>query len=194
MIYLRLFWEFFKTGLFAFGGGLATLPFLSQMSDRFGWFTQEELGNMLAVSESTPGPIGVNMATYVGNTVGSAQGDILGSFLCGILATISLVLPCYLVILIVSKLLTKFQNNPYVEGAMRTLRPASVGMVSAAVIGIIQTVLFDFDKVQDGFMQFLVLPNIVLFLILFAFYRKFQKIHPVAVLAIGAVAGIVFKL
>ena len=94
MIYLQLFWEFFKTGLFSVGGGLATLPFLSRMSNRFGWFTQEDLGNMLAVSESTPGPIGVNMATYVGNLTGGIVG--------GLVTTMALILPSYLVILMIA--------------------------------------------------------------------------------------------
>ena len=194
MIYLQLFWEFFKTGLFAIGGGLATLPFLSKMSERFGWFTQEDIGNMLAVSESTPGPIGVNMATYVGSTVCASQAGLLGGFLGGLLTTTALILPSYLVILIVSKILFKFQNNRYVLGAMDTLRPASVGMVTAAVFGIIKTVLFDFEATHEGLLHLFVFPNIILFLLLFLLYRKFQKIHPVVLLAIGAAAGILFQL
>ena len=85
MIYLHLFWEFFKTGLFSIGGGLATLPFLRQMGQRYHWFTETELANMLAVSESTPGPIGVNMATYVGFTAGGIPGAVI--------ATLGLVAP-----------------------------------------------------------------------------------------------------
>ena len=92
MIYLRLFYEFFKTGLFAIGGGLATLPFLSDMADRTGWFTHAQLADMLAVSESTPGPIGVNMATYVGFTTGGVGGALV--------ATLGLVAPSIIVILI----------------------------------------------------------------------------------------------
>ena len=75
-LYLRLFWEFFKTGLFAIGGGMATLPFLKDIGQSTGWYTQSDLMNMLAVSESTPGPIGINMATYVGFTAGSAYGTL----------------------------------------------------------------------------------------------------------------------
>lgn len=187
MIYLRLFWEFFKTGLFSVGGGLATLPFLSKMGTAYGWFTQDELANMLAVSESTPGPIGVNMATYVGNTV----GGILG----GILTTVSLVLPSYLVVLAVSKVMNRFRDNCYVQGAMKTLRPASVGMVSAAVIGVLQSVLLNMDAVMAlQWNSMVAVPSLLLFLLLLGFYYKFQKLHPIVILGIGAVCGIVFRL
>ena len=187
MIYLRLFWEFFKTGLFSVGGGLATLPFLSQMSSRFGWFTQDDLGNMLAVSESTPGPIGVNMATYAGNLVGGVIG--------GVLATFALILPSYCVILMVAKVMEHFREDKLVQKSMTLLRPASVGMVSAAILGVLQSVLLDMEAVaalQWG--QMIVLPSLLVFLVLFVFYMKFNKLHPVLILAIGAVAGIVLKL
>lgn len=187
MNYLRLFWEFIKTGLFSVGGGLATLPFLSQMGNTYGWFTQEDLANMLAVSESTPGPIGVNMATYVGVTT----GGILG----GLIATFSLVLPSYLVILAVEKVMERFKDNCYVQGAMKTLRPASVGMVSAAVLGVLQSVLLDMDAVAAlQWNNMVLLPSLVMFLLLLVFYLKFNKLHPVVILGIGAVAGIVLKL
>ena len=187
MIYLQLFWEFFKTGLFSVGGGLATLPFLSQMSNRFGWFTQEDLGNMLAVSESTPGPIGVNMATYVGNLTGGIVG--------GILATLALILPSYLVIVMIAKVMERFRENCYVQSSMKLLRPASVGMVSAAVLGVLQSVLLNMDAVTAlQWCQMVILPSLLLFLILLVFYTKFNKLHPVVILAIGAVAGIVLKL
>ena len=101
MIYLSLFWEFFKTGLFAVGGGMATVPFLSEMAARTGWFTQEMLADMIAVGESTPGPIGVNTATYVGYTVAGIPG--------GVVATLGLVLPSFIIILIVSAVLKAFR-------------------------------------------------------------------------------------
>lgn len=195
MIYLRVFWEFFKTGLFAVGGGLATLPFLSKMSDKFGWFTQQDIGNMLAVSEATPGPIGVNMATYVGNTIGATNGGILGGILCGFVSTLSLVLPSYLVVLAVQKVMSRFSESRYVQSAMKTLRPASVGMVSAAVLGILETVLFRFDMALIGrWNEVVLLPSLILFILIFVIYQKFNKLHPVILLAVGAVAGIVLKL
>ena len=195
MIFLQMCWEFFKTGLFAIGGGLATLPFLSQMSDRYGWFTQEDIGNMLAVSEATPGPIGVNMATYVGNTIGNSQDGFLGAVAGGLLSTLFLVLPSYLIILIVYKLMTRFSENRYVQGAMQGVRPASVGMVCAAMLGIMAEVLLEADAVAAGqWNQVLLVPNLILFILFFTIYQKFQKMHPVFLLAMGAAAGIILKL
>ena len=187
MIYLHLFWEFFKTGLFAIGGGLATLPFLSEMSNKFGWFTQEELANMLAVSESTPGPIGVNMATYVGNTTGGIMG--------GMITTIALVLPSYLVVLAVFKVMARFQENRFVQSSMKTLRPASVGMVSAAILGVLKSVLLNSSSLEA--MQWgnvLIVPNLLLFGVLLLSCFKFNKLHPLVFLSIGAIAGILLGL
>lgn len=187
MRFLQLFWEFFKTGLFSVGGGLATLPFLSKMGSQYGWFTQEDLGNMLAVSESTPGPIGVNMATYVGTLVGGPLG--------GILATFALILPSYLVILAVAKVMERFRENRYVQGSMELLRPASMGMVCAAVLGVLQSVLLNMDAVAAlNWSGMLVLPSVLVFAVLLCVYLKWNKLHPVVILAIGAVAGIVLKL
>lgn len=187
MTVLHLIFEFFKTGLFSIGGGLATLPFLSRMGDSYGWLTQEDLANMLAVSESTPGPIGVNMATYVGNTV----YGILG----GILTTLSLIMPSYLIILAVSKVMSRYGENKYVLGAMKLLRPASVGMVAAAVLGVLQSVLLNMNAVAALQWNSMVLvPSLLVFLALLGLYYKFNKLHPVVVLAIGAFFGIVLKL
>ena len=122
--YLRLCWEFFKTGLFAIGGGMATLPFLTNIGETTGWYTQTELMNMLAVSESTPGPIGINMATYVGFTVGGVPGAIL--------ATLSEVAPSIIIILIIAVMLKKFRDSKYVNNAFYGLRPASTGLIGAA--------------------------------------------------------------
>ena len=127
MIYLKLFYEFFKTGLFAVGGGLATLPFLSDMADRTGWFTQAQLADMLAVSESTPGPVGVNMATYVGFETAGVLGAVV--------ATLGLVTPSVIVILIVASFLKAFRSNRFVDAAFYGLRPASTAMVASAGIG-----------------------------------------------------------
>ena len=131
MIYLKLFYEFFKTGLFAVGGGLATLPFLSDMGNRTGWFTQAQLADMLAVSESTPGPVGVNMATYVGFETAGALGAVV--------ATLGLVTPSVIVILIVASFLKAFRSNKFVDAAFYGLRPASTAMVASAgiVVGLL---------------------------------------------------------
>lgn len=187
MIYLRLFYEFFKTGLFAIGGGLATLPFLSEMSNKFGWFSQEEIANMLAVSESTPGPIGVNMATYVGNTTIGVAG--------GVITSIALVLPSYLVVLAVTTVMERFKENPFVQSSMKTLRPASVGMVSAAILGVLQSVLLDSTALASmQWTSVLIVPNLLLFASLLLCCFKFDKLHPLVFLSIGAIAGIVLGL
>lgn len=187
MIYLTLFWEFFKTGLFSVGGGLATLPFLSKMSDTYGWFSQEDLANMLAVSESTPGPIGVNMATYVGCTTAGIPG--------GVIATFGLILPSFFVILVVAKVMERFRTNRFVQSSMQVLRPTSVGMISAAVFGVLLSVLFSVEAVQTGdWINFIRVPELILFGILLAVYSKFSKLHPVVILLFGAVAGILLKL
>ncbi|MBQ2756419.1 MAG: chromate transporter, partial [Oscillospiraceae bacterium] len=124
MIFLRLFWEFFKTGLFAIGGGMATIPFLYDISDATGWFTHHDLANMIAVSESTPGPIGVNMATYVGYITGMEVAGIPTGILGAVTATLGLVTPSVIVILIIAAILTNFKNNKYVGSAFYGLRPA----------------------------------------------------------------------
>lgn len=119
MMLLRLFWEFFKIGLFAVGGGMATIPFLYDLSDRTGWFTYTQLADMIAISESTPGPIGVNMATYVGYEMSGVLGSIS--------TTLGFVAPSIIIIVIVSIFLQKFRDNRYVESAFYGLRPASSG-------------------------------------------------------------------
>ena len=124
MIYLRLFWEFFKTGLFSVGGGLATLPFIYDMSDRTGWFTYQQIADMVAVSESTPGPIGVNTATYVGYVTAGVPGSLI--------ATLGLVTPAVICILIIASCLKKFRENRFVDHAFYGLRPASAGLIAAA--------------------------------------------------------------
>ena len=112
-----------------------------------------------------------------------------------ILATLSLILPSYLVILVVQKMMSRFSENIYVQGALRVLRPASVGMVCAAVIGILESVLFDMDALAIGQWNSVVLiPHVILFLVIFVLYQRFQKLHPVLFLALGAVAGILLGL
>ena len=128
MIYLSLFFEFFKAGLFAVGGGLATIPFMKEISLRTGWFTLSQLTDMIAVSESTPGPMGVNCATYVGYEI----AGILG----GIIATLGLIAPSIIIIIIISKILEKFRNNKYVDAAFFGLRAASVALIADAGVSV----------------------------------------------------------
>ena len=141
-VYLRLYWEFFKTGLFAVGGGMATLPFLQNIGETTGWYTYTDLMNMLAVSESTPGPIGVNMATYVGYLTGMTQGGVPFAILGAVVATLGLVTPSIIVILIIASFLKSFRDNRYVESAFYGLRPASTGLIAAAGLSVAVTNLF----------------------------------------------------
>ena len=185
MIFLQLFYEFFKTGLFAVGGGLATLPFLEDISQRTGWFTSAQLADMLAISESTPGPIGVNMATYVGfETAG-----ILGS-LC---ATVGLVMPSVIIIVLISKVLAKFRTNTYVEAAFYGLRPASVAMVASAGIGVAMTTLLNLTASGFAVLRWRELVLAAVILVLTNFVPKVKKFHPIVFIALAAAVGIIFK-
>ncbi len=176
---LTLCYEFFKTGLFSIGGGLATLPFLFEMCKKYSWFTVSELTNMVAVSESTPGPIGVNMATYVGSTAASVTG--------GIVATLSLILPSIIVILIIARFLEKFSENKLVKDTFYGLRPAVVGMLFASVLSVFETAVF-----KGNFFDGVDLRCFLLFAILVFGVFKFKK-HPILYIGIGAVIGIIFK-
>ena len=133
MIELLLFWEFLKIGLFSVGGGMATLPFLYDLSDSTGWFTHAQLADMLAVSESTPGPVGINMATYVGYTVGGFGGALL--------ATLGVILPGTVIVLIIASMLDKFRGNKYVDAAFYGLRPASTGLIAAAGVSVVLSLI-----------------------------------------------------
>lgn len=188
MIYLRLFFEFFKTGLFAIGGGLATLPFLSDMADKTGWFTQGDLADMIAISESTPGAIGINMATYAGyKTAG-----ILG----GVIATLGLVCPSIIIIIAIAKILDRFQKNAIVNHAFYGLRPASVALVSAAGLLVVQMALLDTEAYQasGNLLDLFKFRELIMAVVLFFLIRKFNKLHPVVFLAGSLVAGILLHL
>lgn len=194
MLYLRLFWEFFKTGLFAIGGGMATIPFLYNISDATGWFTHNDLANMIAVSESTPGPIGVNMATYVGFVTGMNQDGTAGAVLGALIATLGLITPCIIVILVIAAILKSFRDNRYVNQAFYGLRPASTGLIAAAGLSVMVANLF----VEGG--QGLAIVNWkgwVLAVVLWILSNKVKKtkgLHPIVFIGISAVVGIVFSM
>lgn len=180
---LRLFYEFFLVGLFSVGGGLATIPFLEDLGARTGWFSQADVADMIAISESTPGPIGVNMATYAGyQTYG-----ILG----GIVATLGLIAPAIIVIYIVAKILNKFKENKLVKGAFYGLRPASIGLILAALYGVVKVALINVDS--GTFVGFFNYKEIILAVCLFTLQKVFKKLHPIALIAIAAAVGIIFK-
>lgn len=190
MLLLRLFWEFFKTGLFAVGGGMATLPFLYNISDSTGWFTHAQLADMIAVSESTPGPIGVNMATYVGFTTAGVPGAVI--------ATVGLVTPSVIIILLIARVLAAFRQNKYVDAAFYGLRPCSVGLIAAAGLMVVKIALFDFDlfhqtgRLLDVFnIKALILAAVLLFLT--RGVKQLKKLHPVVFIAASAAVGILFS-
>ena len=190
MIELLLFWEFLKIGLFSVGGGMATLPFLYVLSDSTGWFTHAQLADMLAVSESTPGPVGINMAAYVGYTVGGFGGALL--------ATLGVILPGTVIVLIIASMLDKFRGNKYVDAAFYGLRPASTGLIAAAGVSVVSIALLKTSlyaatgnllgliSVKAGLLAAVlwVLTNLV---------KPTRKLHPVVFIAASAVVGIVFS-
>lgn len=198
MMYLQLFWEFFKTGLFAIGGGMATIPFLYDMSDKTGWFSHTDLANMIAVGESTPGPIGVNMATYVGFVTGMQDGGVVMAILGAVIATAGLVTPSVIVILIIAAILKSFRNNPYVERAFYGLRPASTGLIAAAGLTVISTNLFFPALWQSGnFLGAFNWKGIVLAVVLWLLtnmVKKTKKLHPIAFIGASAALGILFQM
>lgn len=190
MIYLRLFFEFFKTGLFAVGGGMATVPFLTDMAEKTRWFTQQQLVDMIAVSESTPGPIGVNMATYVGFTT----AGILGS----VVATLGLIAPSVIVILIVAAFLKKFRENKYVERVFYGVRPASTALIAAAGITILLMCLVNVDawRTSGKITDLVSIKAVILAVVIWVMTNKIgatKKFHPLCFIALSAVVGIVFS-
>ena len=191
MILLTLFFEFFKTGLFAVGGGMATLPFLYDMSARHpDWFTTAQLADMIAVSESTPGPIGVNMATYVGFRTAGVLG--------GLITTLGLVAPSVIIILIVARVLKQFRENKYVDAAFYGLRPCSVGLIAAAGVLVVKIALFDFDayalsgSLSDLFkVKALILAAVLL--VLTRAVKATKKLHPIFFIVGSAAVGVLFS-
>lgn len=177
--------EFFKTGLFAVGGGLATIPFLFDIASRYDWLDAKMLPNMIAVSESTPGPIGVNMATYVGFTAGSQNGILMG-VLSGIVTTFSLVLPSLMVIIIVSKVFEKFKENKIVQDAFYGIRPSVTALILMAGV----TVMKNAFLTVGGALNY---KALVLFVFLYAFKLVFKKLHPIVMILLAALSGVIFN-
>ena len=186
MIYIELYFRFFLTGLFSIGGGLATLPFLYEMAGATGWFTTADIANMIAVSESTPGALGINMSTYAGYVTAGIPG--------GILATLGLATPSVIIILIIARILKKFRDNPYVEKAFYGLRAASIALISAAGINVAKTVLVDLDLfAETGLLTDLITWKAWILAIAIYLVSKKWNWHPIALIAMAAAVGIVFQ-
>lgn len=187
MILLRLYWEFFKTGFFSVGGGLATLPFLSRMADSTGWFTHSQLADMVAVSESTPGPIGVNMATYVGFTAAGVPGAVT--------ATLGLITPSVIIILLISAFLRNIQNNKAVKSVFACLRPASTGLIAASGLSVAAIAVLSAGGGEGGLLAAVNWKAVLLAAVLLLLTRgvpKTKGLHPIVWILASAAVGIAF--
>lgn len=185
-VYLQLFLEFFRTGLFAVGGGMATLPFLYDMAERTGWFTAAQLADMIAVSESTPGPVGVNMATFVGTETMGVPGAVI--------ATLGLITPSVITILIIAGFLQKFRTSRTVNDVFYGLRPASTALVAAAGLRVAASLFVVLGgSWKDITIQW---PAVAIALVVFAAMRLkwFKKLHPIVFIGLSALAGILINL
>ena len=185
MIFLKLFYEFFKVGLFAVGGGMATFPFLTDLAEKSGWYTQQQLVDMIAIAESTPGPIGVNTATYVGFTTAGIPGAVV--------ASLGLIAPSFLIILIIARVLAKFRDSKLVNDIFSGLRPASTGLIAAAGFSVVVVSMLNLSaETLPGMVNW---KGVLLAAVLLVLTRKVKKtrdLHPVVFIALSAVVGILF--
>ncbi|ABX31814.1 Chromate transporter [Petrotoga mobilis SJ95] len=186
MNYITLFFEFFKIGLFSIGGGLATIPFLQDLARKYDWLTLNDLADYIAISESTPGPIGINTATFVGYNFGGIFG--------GIIAVLGIVTPSIIIITIIAHYFQRFNEKPFIQNGFYALRPAVVGLIGAAAYEVAKVSLFHLESFTET--QTLVsifnFKAIILFMIIIYLMERFRK-HPVVYLALGAAVGIIFK-
>ena len=160
---------------------MATIPFLTALSEKTGWYTLEELGNLIAVSESTPGPIGVNMSTYVGYKLLGIPG--------GVIASLGLVLPSYLVILIISGFLDKFRTNKHVDAAFYTIRPASTALITSGLYSLVSM-----SFISAGMLSIKALCLAAFIFVLTNYVPKIKKLHPIVFILLAAIVGIILEL
>ena len=189
--FLKLFFTFFRIGLFTFGGGYAMLPLIQDAVLEYGWLSEEAIVNFIAVSESTPGPFAINIATYVGMERGRDLLSLPGGFLGAAVATLGVVLPSFIVILIVAKVYKKFQESKIVMGCMTGLRPTVIGLIAAAVLNIGSTVFFPegFSLSIASWDFYTMAVSLVIAVIgLILNYKK--KIHPIILIVVSATLGI----
>lgn len=210
MIYLQLFWEYFKIGLFTIGGGYAMLPMVKQVVLKYAWLTEGEVANFIGVAESTPGPFAINLATYVGTTIGYGQHGFWGGVLGASTATFAVVLPSLVIIVIVSKVLEKFKTSKYVQGALYGIRPVVVGLVLASMLDIALEVVLPnvklgqlFSEITSSNVNFQNLSSLdfqsfnwVSLLLMCAFFPlsrlkiNGKKIHPIFLILLSAGSGV----
>lgn len=187
-VLFSLFYEFFKTGLFSVGGGMATVPFLYDISVRHpDWFSASQLADMIAVSESTPGPIGVNMATYVGFTVSGVIGSVI--------ATLGLITPEIIVILVISCFLERFRSNRYVDFAFYGIRPCSVALITVAGLLVAKITFLNNNDYSNllALFNFKALLLAAVLIVLTRFIKKTKGFHPAVFILFSALIGIVFR-
>ena len=186
MIYLRLYLEFFKIGLFAVGGGFTALPFIRQLAEKYGWITERQILDMIAISESTPGSMSVNSATFVGNkTVG-----VLG----GLVATAGVVTPSVIVILLIAHYFLRFSGTSTIRSMFPGIRPAVTGLIAAVGFEVARIVLVSIDKLEltSTILSVLNIKMVILFGIVLYLMIKYKK-HPIIYLLGLAIIGIIFK-
>ena len=197
MTLIRLFFEFCRVGLFSVGGGLATIPFLTDLGERTGWFTPGDLANMIAISESTPGPMGVNMATYVGFHTGSLVGGPVLGVIGGVAATLGLIFPSIVIILIIAGFLQKFRQSKAVDAVFYGLRAASVALITAALLQVAKIALLrPAQGLESAFAYYPNLTAILLAVVIFvlAKFTPLKKLHPICFIGLAALAGIIFQM
>lgn len=187
MIYLTLAYEFFKIGLFSIGGGMATLPFLMDLTEKYDWFTASELANMVAISESTPGPVGINMATYAGYNAAGVPGALI--------STLALTAPALVIIVVIAKFLENFSENTTVKAVFYGIRPAVAALIGYAVWELLKITLITVSNDSSHIMQINYL-NIFICIVFFALLqiKKLGKLHPIVWIAAGAFVGIICKM
>lgn len=190
MTYLVLFLEFLKIGAFTFGGGYAMIPFIQETVLKHGWLTNQELIDFIAVSESTPGAFAVNISTYVGSQVGAGENGFIGSIAGAVIATMGVVLPAFLIILIIAKIYEKFKSSKTVKGAMFGLKSTVVGLIGAAVISIALEVFFVNGFSANVFTTSTFWFSLVVFAVML-FLLLYKKLSPVIIIGISAVLGII---
>ena len=193
MIFLKLFWTFFKIGLFTFGGGYAMLPLIQEQVVAHNWLTEEAIVNFIAVSESTPGPFAINIATYVGAQVGGAEygGNLLFIILGAACTTLGVVLPSFIVILLVARFYKQFQSSHAVKGLMTGLKPAAIGLIASAVVSMALTVFVPNGLSIAMFKGIKFYISSVIFAVCaFLVFYKRKKIPPVIIICLAAVLGI----
>lgn len=187
MILVELYFMFFKIGLFSIGGGLATLPFLQELVTKYNWITSEELLNMIAISESTPGPIGINTATFVGNTMAGVLG--------GIVATLGTITPSIIIIVVIAHYFERFSEKPIVQSAFYGIRPAVTGLIGAAGFEVAKIALFNVKKYvsTNNILDLIDVKAFLLFSIMLFLIIRYKK-HPILYIIAATIIGIVFKL